>query len=227
MKHTTALLIVLAVLLVLLSACSSAPTPTPLPTPTQTLAATETPRPTPVPATATLSPSPVSTATPIPSPTALPSATVTFTATVTATPRPSFAGFQVEYTQFTYYGMLMGIRVPGIKENYRLLVDGVEYQCSLNDKAPDRLYCNGTPFKPGQKVTLAFLPLKGDNTPVFQTEYQIVAFVTPTINPQTQIAAGDKCAVRGVNVTCETEYRRNNDTYCIVSTCVDICGYYY
>jgi len=134
----------------------------------------------------------------------------------------------VEYTQFTSYGMLMGFHIPGIKENYRLQVNGVDYQCNLNDKAPDRLYCNGQQVKAGQTVKLAFLPLKGDNSPVFETSYQVVPYVTLTIDPRTLVAGGvDACAARGVHVTCETEYRNNGDTYCIVSTCVDLCGYYY
>ena len=124
--------------------------------------------------------------------------------------------------------MLMAFKVPGIKDNYRLKVNGIDYTCNLNAKAVDHIYCYGREFKAGAVVSLSFLPLKDSNDPVFETTYKVAPAMTPTVGYETLVAQGvDKCAVRGVHVTCETEYRRNGNTYCIVSTCADACGYYY
>ncbi len=121
----------------------------------------------------------------------------------------------------------MGFRIPGIKENYRLTVNGSEYKCELNAKAPDSLACYGAPFNQGQTVKLIFYALTGDSTPLFETSYKVALVGTPTLNPETLVAMGKACQIRGVGVTCETEYRRNGDTYCTVSSCFDLCGYYY
>jgi hypothetical protein len=219
MKRRFHLIIGLVTVLAFVSACSAAPIQTPTPTPAPTV--TETIRPsetvTPIP---TQAPSPSATLTS--SPTVKPSDT----ATVTSTPRPSFAGFAVEYVQPASYGLLMGFIVPGIKENLRLTVNNSEYKCELNAKAPDRLYCYGQQFAQGQTVKLVFLPLSGDDTPVFETTYKLVMIGTPTLNPTALWEAGKACKIRGVHVTCETEYRSLGDTYCIVSTCSDLCGYY-
>jgi hypothetical protein len=224
MKTRSLIYIFFVAALVVLSACNVAPTPTTLtPTPplTQTPAITETPRP-----SATLVPS--YTALP-PSPTATITPSFTPTLTATLTPQPVFAGFQVEYAQLTYYGMLMAFRIPGIKVNYRLTIGGVDYPCDLNDKSPDHLYCHGPQLKNGQSAKLVFLPLKGDNTPVYETTYLVTLLNTATVSPDMLATlGGDKCAVRGVHVTCETEYRNDGKGgYCIVATCVDLCGYYY
>lgn len=226
MKTKFFICILFVVALMVLSACDATPTstltPTPLFTKTQTI--TEIPRP-----TATLQPS-YTAFSPSPTTTRTPSLTPTLTLTATMTPHPVFADFQVEYSEYTYYGMLIGFRIPGIKENYRLTVDGIDYPCTLNDKSPDHLYCHGPQLEKGRSVKLVFLPLKGDNTPLYETTYIIAPMSTATLDPQALATAadGDKCAVRGIHVTCETEYRNNGEGgYCIVATCVDLCGYYY
>jgi hypothetical protein len=123
---------------------------------------------------------------------------------------------------------MLGFHIPGIKESYRLTVNGIEYKCDLNTKAADSLVCYGTPFNQGQTVKLVFFTLDGNKTPVYETSYKISLPGTATLNPQTAEALGKACQLRGVHVTCETEYRRNGDnTYCTVSTCFDLCGYYY
>jgi hypothetical protein len=227
MHHLKRFWIISAVLLVCLSACATAPLPVPSVTATLVPPATETPRPTATPAP-TSTPVPPDTATATLTNTLPPTATAT--AGMTSTPRPSFAGFQVDYTQLVGSSMAMGFHIPGIKENYRLKVDGVEYTCSLNTRATDRLYCTGTPVKAGQTVTLVFLPLQGGDSPIFETSYKVLAYITPTWDAEsiaTFVATAGSCAVRGLHVTCETEYRRNGDTFCIVATCADQCGYYY
>lgn len=215
-------MIFLAAIFVFTSACSAAPTQPPAPT--QAPAASETPRPseTPIPSS-----TPVPSSTQTPPPTATQADTPTVKPSETSTPRPSFAGFAVEYVQPASYGLLFGFHIPGIKENYRLMVNEKEYKCDLNAKSPDRLGCYGPAFTQGQTVKLSFLPLTGDNQPVYETTYKIALIGTPTLEPTALYAAAKACLIRGVHVTCETEYRRLNDSYCIVATCADLCGYYY
>jgi hypothetical protein len=205
-----------------LPACSAATTQAPTPTLTSTATALETVKP-----SVTLAPSQTDTVTPSRLPSSTTAPTATPTATASSTPRPTFAGFQVTYAENTNYGLQLGFHIPGIKESYRLTVNGVEYKCDLNNKSVDSLFCYGAPFNQGQTVKLAFFMLDGDKAPVFETNYTISLAGTPTLNPETLVAAGKACLIRGVHVTCETEYRRNGNTYCTVSSCFDLCGYYY
>ncbi len=222
MKNRFYLCVFVSILLGLLTGCAGVANQAP--TIAATVAATQTALPSETPA-------PSQTDTPVPSSTLTPSVTASSTATQTATPsetpRPSFAGFQVASAENTSYGLLMGFHIPGIKENYRLTVNGSEYKCELNSKAPDSLFCYGKTYSQGQTVKLAFYSLAGDATPLYETTYKIALVGTPTIPPGTLEAMGKACQIRGVHVTCETEYRRNGDSYCIVSSCFDLCGYYY
>ncbi len=206
------------VVLVLLLSCSDGPKATP--TPTLAPSVTETPRPseTPTPtATASYTPTPTETFTVTPSetPTPLPS----------ETPRPSFAGFSVDYAQLSSFGMLLGFKVPGIKENFRLMVNTAEYKCELNAKLPDRIVCSGAQFRQGETVKLVFLPLTG-STAVFETTYKVALLKTATPDPRTMMAPGGVCPVSpGNKVRCETEYRKDGKGgFCIVTTCFDSNG---
>lgn len=209
-------LIAFVAVLVLLSACSDGPKAAL--TPTLAPSATETPRPseTPVP-TDTASPTASATPTPTPSATATP--------LPSETPRPSFAGFSVEYAQLTSYGMILGFKVPGIKENYRLMVNKVEYKCELNAKLPDRIVCSGQQFRQGETVKFTFLPLT-EETPAYETSYKVALLKTATPDPRTMMAQGGVCPVSSTNkVRCETEYRKDGKGgFCIVTTCFDSNG---
>ena len=223
MKIRISYLIVLVMVMVIFSACAPAVAQPTAPAPTQPPPpATETPRPseTPVPSN-TSTPQPTASFTVTPS--------VTPTPTETSTPTPSFAGFSVTYAQYTYYGMLMGFKIPGLKENYRLKVNDVDYTCKINDKAPDSLYCYGPQFGQNETINLVFYPLEGEDTPLFETSYKVSLLVPPTIDPRILMTeAPGSCPARGVNITCETEYRNDGKGgYCIVATCNDACGYYY
>lgn len=173
------------------------------------------------------SPVPSSTQAPTPVPTDTPAPISTDTPAPSVTPTPAFIGFSVEFAETTTYGLMLGLTIPGVKDIYRLDVNDAAYTCSLAAKAPDHLYCYGKPFKQGETVSLTFYPPTGDKTPVFQTTYKIVLSGTPTLSPEDLIAAAKACKIRGVHVTCETEYRNSGSSYCEVSTCVDLCGYYY
>jgi hypothetical protein len=211
-------LIALVAVLVLLSACASGPEATLIPT--QAPSATETPRPseTPLP-TDTSSPTASATST------ATPSETPTPTPTPSETPRPSFAGFSVDYMQLSGYGMLIGFRVPGIKENFRLMVNKAEFKCELNAKLPDRMICSGQQFRQAETVKLTFMPLT-DDTVIFTTSIKIALAKTATPDPRTMLAPGGSCPNSPSNqVHCETEYRKDGKGgCCIVTTCFDSSG---
>lgn len=221
MKKNPIIWISIVAAIVILTACSASPTAslTPAPLPTQIPAETETARPS---ATLTTSATTLATATKTLTP------TPTHTATLTATPRPSFAGFQVQFVDYASYGMQFAFIIPGIQNNYQLDVNGQPFNCKLYEKYPDKLFCTGPAIPPKTHVKLTFLPLEGEKTPVFVSNYLIAALITPTVDFQTSKGFNsENCPVRGVNVRCETEYRVNGGGCCVVSTCVDACGYYY
>jgi hypothetical protein len=224
MKYRLPIAIVIAIVLTVLPACTTV-----IVQPTQRQQSTIAP---------VVAKSPLASATTIPSktqkpkPTSIltdtPAPTSTKTPTSTSTPTPVFSSFSVEFAETTSYGMLLGFQIAGVKDVYRLEVDGVAYNCSLSAKAPDHLYCYGQPFKSGKSVTLVFYQPTGDKIPIYQTTYKVMLIDTPTLSPDDLIAAGKACKIRGVHVTCESEYRKMTDTtYCEVATCVDLCGYYY
>lgn len=228
MKTNRILSVLMSAALLALSACSPAPTalPTALPTlslePTQIPTKVKTPRPEP---SGTLPPS--SSPRPSDNPTLAPSATQP--TLPTGTPRPSFAGFQVEFVEYSAsYGMQFAFIIPGIRQNYGLDVNGKAYNCNYYEKYPDRLFCTGPVFTPRTVVKLSFLTLDGAKQEVYSSSYVIPGQTTPTIDPTVAKSFNpENCPVRGVNVHCETEYRVLGSGCCVVSTCVDACGYYY
>jgi hypothetical protein len=218
MKTRFLFFILITAALVVLTACSAAPTPLPTPTPLPNMAPTETETPWPSAIsdpTNTLQPTATIALTP----------TSTLTATSTSTPRPTFAGFQVEYAEYSNYGLNLTFRIPGIKQRYRLDVNGAPFTCNLLEKYPDRLYCVGAVIAPNTQVSLRFLPLDGGNTPIYETTYRITPMLIPTPDVRIQFAAfKEKCPGKEANITCETEYRVNGKGCCVVATCIDACG---
>ncbi len=221
MKLHVPIFILLLAGLWVLPACSAGPTPplTATALPVSSLTPSETSRPsmTPVPSNTLL-------------PTVTPTLPLTSTPTVTssATPRPVFAGFQVDFVEYAYYGMQFAFKIPGIQQNYRLLANGISFKCTLYEKYPDKLYCTGPAIKPLTEIAFSFLPLAGSEVPVFETKYKLGSMITPTINLETLAASNPTtCPQHGVNVRCETEYRKIASGCCVVATCVDACGYYF
>jgi hypothetical protein len=219
MKSRLFVLFLLVLLMLSLQACSAAPTAAPTATPAPTDTASPQPSATPKPSDTPTPPPPTATTTN--------TSTATQTNTPSQTPRPSFAGFKVDYAQVMPNSMQFGFSVPGIKENFKLVVNTSEFTCALNEKNPDKLYCTGAQFAQGQSLKLTFYSLSGSTTPVFETTFKVAYVKTPTSNPQTLAAGANKCPDRGKNVTGEIEYRKLGEGYCVVATCFDACGYYY
>ncbi len=114
MKMRLLPLILITAALLALAACSAAPTPLPA---TPAMPPTQAPTQT---ITASPSATPQPTSTPPPPATHTVTPTRTLTVTPSATPKPAFTGFQVEYAEYTKYGLNLTFRIPGIKQSYRL-----------------------------------------------------------------------------------------------------------
>ncbi len=231
MKNYWLFFSVMFIITVMLSACGQAA----IPTSTQTSAPTASSTPTVLPSpTLTQTPRPSSTATttntPLPPASATSAATATSSVTPTksSTPKPAFAGFQVYYSQFFDYGLLITFRIPGITQAYGLDVSGKAYSCKLDSKYPDELFCLGPSFPLNTQVKLSFYNLEGDKTPLFETTYRIEGLPVPTVAVATLRASSPgECPQRGVDPRCEVEYRNTGGGCCVVATCVDACGYWF
>jgi hypothetical protein len=218
MKRRSSFLVAFVLFALFLSACASvAPA---VATPTATLPApsdTGTPLP-----SSTRLPS----ATPQPSATPTPSASPSLTPSLTSTPSPTsaFIGFQIQASEYRYDGLSIYFVIPGVTQAYRLEVNGQPYTCQVKADLPNRMYCNGPYHPAGQSVMLSFYTQDGA-APVFEVAYVVNPSMTATIDPSTLTLAN--CPVRGINPKCETEHRVADNGACIVSTCVDSCGYWY
>lgn len=183
-------------------------------------------------------PSLISSSTPRPDPTPPPQITSTQTGTptiplppsvtptksVTPTQAPDFSGFQVQFVEYKDFGMVIGFIIPGVTTPYKLTVNKQIYSCLIKPGIANHLYCSGVIIPEGTKVRLEFFEI-GDETEIFQTNYIVSLPKTPT--PDYFKLTKPDCPVRGINARCETENRIAENGSCIVSTCVDSCGYWY
>lgn len=172
-----------------------------------------------------------------PSPTLPPIPTATITETVTIAPSltllptytvtvgPDFALLKVKSVSVTSSGLLLRLYLPGVNQAYPIRVEGRPYDCVLDKKYPDYLFCHGPMFKTGEYIPLEVLSINGGDllfTTYFAVSKEALYTATPVGTNRTW------CPLRGTNVTCETENRTNElGNPCIVSTCFDACGYYY
>ena len=138
---------------------------------------------------------------------------------------PDFSQIKVVSVSVTASGILLRLSLPGVTQAYPVRVDGKNYECTLDAKYPDNMFCRGPMFKTGELVSIEVLPVDS-NVPLYATYFAVSneALYTAT-------AVGSNrtwCPQRGTNVTCETENRVDDTgSACIVSTCFDACGYYY
>ena len=153
------------------------------------------------------------------------SPTLTSLPTFTVTVGPDFSQIKVVSVSVTASGILLRLSLPGVTQAYPVRVDGKNYECTLDAKYPDNMFCKGPMFKTGELVSIEVLPVDS-NVPLYATYFAVSneALYTAT-------AVGSNrtwCPQRGTNVTCETENRVDDTgSACIVSTCFDACGYYY
>lgn len=209
-------LVLAIIMLVALPACSAfAPQPTVTPTalpPTATVAPSQTPVPSETPqptATATLTLTPTETLVP--------------TATETPTPMVDFPKFRLISVDKKAGEMSLIFQIPGIKDVVPVKMDGKSLFCQVVAEYADRLFCQGPEFRIDSEMPVQFLNADGS------VAYAGTVFIPSTIFAPTlpAMADMDACPDRGKNVSCETEDRVWFDPPCVVSTCVDACGYYY
>ncbi len=190
-------------------------TTTPNPTLASTATATDTPLPT-ITATATLTPTATSTATPTP--------------TLTITP---FFGFErSSFTGVVYDGgaMKMIFTVPGVDQEYTLLVEGQQLSCAPSDQYENTLVCTGSEYDPtfGE---LACDFYTGDGKTLLYSSVFTHSAPAPSVpeNPPWAISwsGSNSCVGTRETVSCETEWRTFDATKCFIASCYNACGYYY
>ena len=196
----------------------------------------------------TFTASPVPTNTAIPVDTDTPEPTLTFTPAATLSPTPTqFLGFENAkvYKAFAYYDeTIFHFIVPFVDSSYYGTVDGVPMTCELEEGYENALLCRaktdlfGTDMKHFEFFAdqdRTFLVYSGDFATTLDKRPP-----TPTpsgfIWPRADYTAGDitwgitppDCKERGVNLSCEIEYRKYADGSCLVGqSCWDNCGFYY
>lgn len=190
--------------------------------------------------TVTMAPSLTNTITPLPTNTTTSEPTSTFTPT-------EFVGFNGAYVYRSfanYDGTTIYFIVPGIQSSYYGVVDGEDIDCEPDPSQVNLLVCSS-------KVNLFGTDIKdfkffADPERTFlvhedsYTTYLDQIPATPTLAnifwPHAEFTDADitwgytpsDCAVRGINLTCETEYRQYDDNSCRVGmSCYDSCGFYY
>ena len=193
-------------------------------------------------------PSPSSTATEANTQTPPPTATNTATLTITPTMLPTeFMGFEyasvfkaLAYMDETLFYFI----VPYVASPYYGTVDGVDLTCESDPEQENLLFCRAEEDLFGSDVKhfefyadeeKSYLVYEGD----FSTSLDVlpptptpVGFIWPLADfTEDDITWGQTppgCTQRGVNLTCEIEYREYYDGKCLVgATCYDSCGYYY
>lgn len=207
-------LALLTIMAVVLAACAPTPAPMPTASPTPalstptaapTLTPTAAPSATPAPNTPTAPP------TQVPSPTAVPAA---------------FDKLQIISISNGIGGVRVVFRIPGLQTAYQVKIRGYSYNCVLDAKAPDRLFCSGLAQPPFDiPLDLVFSDPQTQQT-VFSgsTIYSSSLSATSTV----QGWGKNDCPDRGTNVSCETECRLlPNGNPCVVATCSDACGLYF
>lgn len=197
---------------------------------------------------ATPLPSPTATATQTlthtPSPTAENTSTTTITPTVTPTKFFGFEDARVYQSYADNTGTIFYFIVPGLSAPYYGNVDGYDLTCEPDPSQANLLVCRSDENLFGSNLKdfeffadedHTFLVYEG----AFATHLHIIP-ATPTpagfIWPRADFSPADvswgytpsNCPARGVNLTCEIEYRRYDDGSCLVGmSCFDSCGFYY
>lgn len=212
MKH---FLILFFILLIFLPACGPIVEPTVIiiPTtesPTQHPTGTNTP----IPPTETQLPS-----------TNTPTPTSTATQTMIPTSAALFDQIQILGGYYNEGNSIIYLSFPRVDKNYKFKMDQHEYDCMIDEEYKDRVNCYGR-FLDNQKSKSAFVQIYDPTS--LQLVFEKNIYIPMTIPTPTPVGeASTWCPLRGQNVTCETEWRTENDEICVVMSCFDACGYYY
>jgi hypothetical protein len=207
---------------------------------------------------ATPPPSPTATHAPThrPSPTATNTLTATITPTVTPTQFLGFKDAWVYQSYADYKLTIFYFIVPGVTAPYYGTVDGYDLTCEPDPSQVNLLVCRSDKNLYGTNLKdFEFFADQGRTFLIHEGTFATYLYVipaTPTIAsiiwnpppptsgeliwPRADFSAADiswgptpaDCPERGVNLTCEIEYRHYDDNSCLVGmSCFDTCGYYY
>lgn len=157
-------------------------------------------------------------------PTLTPTETFTSTSTFTPTPSADFENLQILGGKYNGEGVdsIIYIAFPRVDKDYKYVMDYREYSCAIDTEIPDRVNCFGKYLdsKISKSVIVQIFDLESSDL-LFENEVYV-----PMTKP-TPIPCGpfEGCPVRGINMTCETEWRQEGDEICVVMSCFDSCGY--
>jgi hypothetical protein len=180
----------------------------------------------------------------------MPTLTPTFTETPSVTPSftpTQFLGFNDAYVYeswASFEGTNFYFIVPGVKANYYGLVDGYPMTCESDVDEENLLVCFSEENLFGTDIkAFEFFADEALTIPVYEGEFSTyLDQPAPTevssglIWPRADYTSADVtwgntppgCSERGINFSCEIEYRLYFDGACLVGmSCFDSCGFYY
>ena len=195
-------------------------------------------------ALATDTPQPSATNTPLP--TATYTATLTNTATSTPTPYLGFLDAELYRAWNTENQTFYYFTIGDAEQTFYGTVDGNPITCEPDTQYPGNLVCVADKFLFGEPYSyFEFFTDASRTQLLYSGEYftglAILQSATPTsiyaglIWPRAEFTAADItwaggetwCPLRGVNITCETEYRNYSGVCVVGSSCFDMCGFFY
>jgi hypothetical protein len=179
-----------------------------------------------------------------PSPTADNTSTTSITPNIIPTQFFGFADARVYQSYADHTETIFYFIVPGVAAPYFGTVDGYDLTCEPDTNQANLLVCRSNENLFGSNLKDFVFFADQDHTflvyeGAFATYLHII-MATPTpagfIWPRADFSPADvtwgytpsNCPVRGLNLICETEYRRYDDNSCLVGmSCFDSCGFYY
>ena len=150
---------------------------------------------------------------------------MTSTITVTPTSAALFDQIQILGGYYNQDNSIIYLSFPKVDKNYKFKMNQYDYECKVDLEYQDRVNCYGR-FLDNQRSTNAFVQVYDPTSLELMFEKNV--YIPMTI--PTALPAGDAstwCPLRGQKISCETEWRSEEDLTCVVMTCYDACGYYY
>jgi hypothetical protein len=156
-----------------------------------------------------------------PEPTFTPFPTATATVTLIPTSTVGWANMSVTFSDLIVnYGVYF--LIPGLDNVYDVSIDRIPFSCYIDKGYPNMLICYGAKFRNEVSVPVVFTT-RGGNAPIYTSTLMVSSAMFESEYPE--CIPSTWCPDRYKNFSCETEDRNNFSPQCIVSTCVDACGF--
>jgi len=169
-------------------------------------------------------PTDTATATITVTPTIIFTPTLTIEPSITSSPTAVALFEKAQVTSLTTPGdqVRVAIKVPGIKSVLNIILNARPFNCQMDAKAPEVLFCVGKELVPvAKQIPLIFVdPQSGAQ--VYSGTTYIINQAVPTPTP----AGYANCPTKGKNKSCEIECRLYSGNPCLVASCFDDCGLY-